>query len=236
TQTQDILTKLSELQEILYASSKRAFLIVFQAMDTGGKDSTIKHVMTGVNPQGCKVASFKVPTPQELAHDCLWRVHREVPPKGYIGIFNRSHYEDVLVTRVHGLISNKMQEKRFKEINDFEKMLHQDGTTILKFFLHISKEEQRERLLERARNPKKHWKFNLNDVKERKYWDRYQKAFQETLEKTSSDFAPWIVVPSNHKWYRNLVVGKFIVKTLEDMDLKYPPPPPGFDFKKIRIE
>ncbi|MFO1520085.1 MAG: polyphosphate kinase 2 family protein [bacterium] len=235
-QTQKLLTKLDNLQELLFASAKRSLLIVLQAMDTGGKDGTIKHVMGGVNPQGCKVASFKVPTPLEASHDFLWRIHREVPPKGYIGIFNRSHYEDVLVTRVHGLISKKEQEKRFKEINDFEKMLQQDGTTVLKFFLHISKEEQRKRLLERARDPKKHWKFNINDVKERKYWDAYQKTFEETIEATSTSHAPWIVVPANNKWYRNYVVGKWVVKTLENLDLKYPPAPAGIDFKKIQIK
>jgi PPK2 family polyphosphate:nucleotide phosphotransferase len=234
--TQKILLKLDSLQELLYASASRALLIVLQAIDTGGKDGTIKHVMSGINPQGCKVASFKVPTPLDRAHDFLWRIHQEVPPKGYIGIFNRSHYEDVLVTRVHGLISKKVQEKRLREINDFEKILHQDGTTILKFFLHISKEEQRQRLIERARDPKKHWKFSVNDLKERKYWDSYQKAFQETLRATSTDYAPWIVVPANHKWYRNLVVGKFVVETLEKMDLKFPPAPSDINFKKLKIK
>jgi PPK2 family polyphosphate:nucleotide phosphotransferase len=234
--TRKVLSKLDDLQELLFANASRALLIVLQAMDTGGKDGTIEHVMSGVNPQGCKVASFKAPTPFELAHDFLWRVHKHVPPKGFIGIFNRSHYEDVLVTRVHGLISKKEQKKRFKEINDFEKMLQQDGTTVLKFFLHISKEEQRRRLLDRAKDPKKHWKFNINDIKERKYWDRYQKTFEETIEETATPHAPWIVVPSNHKWYRNFVVGKFVVNTLEDMRLKYPPPPPGIDFKKIQIK
>lgn len=233
--TQKILSKLDDLQELLYAAASRALLIVLQGIDTSGKDGTIKHVMSGVNPQGCKVASFKVPTPLEASHDFLWRIHQQVPPKGYIGIFNRSHYEDVLVTRVHGLISEKTQEKRFREINDFEKMLHQDGTTVIKFFLHISKEEQRERLLERARDPNKHWKFSINDVKERRFWPQYIKAFEETLEKTSTEHAPWYVVPSNNKWYRNLVVGKTVVETLEDMDLKFPPAPPGINFKKIRI-
>jgi PPK2 family polyphosphate:nucleotide phosphotransferase len=234
-QTQKILSKLDDLQELLYASGSRALLIVLQAMDTGGKDGTISHVMSGVNPQGCKVASFKVPTPLERTHDFLWRVHREVPPKGYIGIFNRSHYEDVLVTRVHGLIDRKVQEKRFGEINHFEQMLNEDGTAVLKFFLHISKEEQRQRLLARAKDPKKHWKFSINDVKERKYWDSYQNAFEETLRATSTSHAPWIVVPANHKWFRNYLVGKFVVNALEEMKLKYPPPPAGIDFKKIQI-
>ncbi len=234
-ETGKILSKLDELQQLLYADASRALLIVLQAMDTGGKDGTIKNVMRNVNPQGCKVASFKVPTPLELSHDFLWRVHQEIPPKGYIGIFNRSHYEDVLVPRVHGTISKKVQKQRFDQINDFERMLSQNGVTLLKFFLHISKEEQRQRLLARARDPQKHWKFNINDIHERKYWDDYQRNFEQIFSATSTKFAPWIVVPANHKWYRNLVVGKFVVKTLKEMDLKFPPPPPGLNLKKLKI-
>lgn len=234
--TQKILADLNELQELLYANANKSLLIVLQAMDAGGKDGTIRHVMSSFNPQGCKVVSFKQPSPQELAHDFLWRVHSEIPPKGYIGIFNRSHYEDVLVTRVHGLISKEEQKRRFKEINQFEHMLSENGVSILKFFLHISKEEQRERLLERVKDPKKHWKFNINDIRERKYWDKYQEAFEKTLEMTSTRHAPWLIVPANNKWYRDLVVGKCIVEALKKMSLKIPPGPPNIDFKKFKIE
>ncbi len=234
--TQKILGKLSKLQERLFASASQSLLIVFQSMDTGGKDGSIKHVMRGFNPQGCKIASFKIPSSLERAHDFLWRVHQEVPPKGYIGIFNRSHYEEVLVTRVHGLISEKVQKKRFQEINDFENLLHKNGTALLKFFLHISKDEQKRRLEERARDPEKQWKFKLNDLNERKFWRQYQKNFEKTIEATSTAHAPWIVVPANHKWYRNLVVGKFTLNALEKMDLKFPPPAPGIDFKKLKIK
>jgi len=234
--TLKLLGKLDDLQQMLYADGRKSLLIVLQAMDTGGKDGTIKHVMRGVNPQGCKVASFKAPTPFEAAHDFLWRVHQQVPPKGNIGIFNRSHYEDVLVTRVHGMIDRKTAEYRYKEINNWEKMLHRNGTTIVKFFLHISKDEQRRRLQDRAKDPKKHWKFSINDLGERKFWSSYQKVFQDTLRATSTDYAPWYVIPANHKWYRNLVVAKIIVDALEDMKLSYPPPPKGVNFKTLRID
>ncbi len=235
-ETEKILGKLDDLQQLLYVDHRHALLIVLQAMDTGGKDGTIKHVMSGVNPVGCRVASFKVPTPVEAAHDFLWRVHQEVPPKGFIGIFNRSHYEDVLVTRVHGMISDKEAKRRFKEINEFESLLKRaNKTTVLKFFLHISKAEQRRRLLARAQDPKKHWKFSLNDLHERKFWPHYQRAYQEAVEATSTEPAPWIIVPSDHKWYRNWVVAKWVVESLEEMKLNYPPPPPGINFKKLRI-
>ena len=233
---QKFLARLDDLQGLLYANAKRALLIVLQAMDTGGKDGTIKHVMSGVNPQGCRVASFKVPTPIEASHDFLWRVHQQVPPKGYIGIFNRSHYEDVLVTRVHKMISRKTQEKRFREINDFEQMLDQDGTSVIKFFLHISKDEQRRRLEARAQDPKKHWKFSINDLKERTFWSDYQKAFEETIEATSTKHAPWVVVPANNKWFRNYVVGRIVVETLDDMKLSWPPGPEDINFKKLKIQ
>jgi len=233
--TLENLAKLDALQGLLYASRKRALLIILQALDTGGKDGTIKRVMSGVNPTGCLVTSFKVPTSLELDHDYLWRVHAAVPPKGYIGIFNRSHYEDVLVTRVHGLVSDKVAERRFEEINQFERYLVKNDTTILKFFLHISKDEQRQRLQERARDPKKHWKFNLGDLKERRLWAKYQRTYQDAIEATSTKHAPWYVVPANHKWYRNWVVSKLIVETLQDMKLKFPPPPPGINFKKIKV-
>jgi PPK2 family polyphosphate:nucleotide phosphotransferase len=229
--TEKYLAKLDQLQELLYASATRALLIVLQGVDTSGKDGTIKHVMSGVNPQGCWVSSFKSPTALELSHDFLWRVHHKVPPKGYIGIFNRSHYEDVLITRVHDQISKKVEKQRYQEINDFEHYLSQNHVTILKFFLHISKDEQRERLQARIRDPQKRWKFNPNDLKERKLWKKYQKVYQDVLDATSTQYAPWYIIPANHKWYRNLVVSKIITETLEGLDLKFPSAPPGVDFK-----
>ncbi len=234
-QTEKILSDLADLQEKLYSNRSRALLIVLQGMDTAGKDGTIRHVMSGVNPQSCQVASFKVPTPEELAHDFLWRIHQKVPSLGTIGIFNRSHYEDVLVTRVHGQISSNVADKRMKEINHFEKLLSSSGTTILKFFLHISKDEQRERLQARIDNPSKRWKFNLNDLVERKKWESYQKVYEDMISKTSTDAAPWHVVPSNHKWYRNWVVGRIVVKALEKMDLRQPPADPSIHFKGLKV-
>ena len=233
-ETQKYVNKLDDLQEKLYADSSKSLLIVLQAMDTGGKDGTIEHVMSSVNPQGCIVASFKVPTPLEMRHDFLWRVHKEAPPMGYIGIFNRSHYEDVLVTRVHNMIDKKTAERRFQEINDFEKLLTQNGTVILKFFLHISKDEQRRRLIARAQDPDKHWKFSINDVKERKFWDQYQECFEDAIENTTTKYAPWVIVPANKKWYRNLVVSKIVFETLNSMKLKYPIPA-GINFKTLKI-
>lgn len=233
--THQTLSQLDELQERLYAGKKHAVLIVLQGMDTGGKDGTIKHVMSGVNPTACEVSSFKVPTEVELSHDYLWRVHQRVPCKGFIGIFNRSHYEDVLVTRVHGLISDKEAGRRFQEINDFERLLVRTGTTILKFFLNISKDEQRKRLEARAHDKQKRWKFSLNDVKERGFWRQYQQAYQEAIDATSTEHAPWYVVPANHKWYRNYVVSKVLIEKLESMDLKFPPAAPGVNFDKIKV-
>ena len=234
-ETRRILSNLDDLQVKLYASKKQAVLMVLQGMDTAGKDGTVKHVMEGVNPTGCVVNSFKVPNAEEMAHDYLWRVHRKTPEKGYIGIFNRSHYEDVLVTRVHGMVSDKEARRRFKEINHFEYLLARNGTVILKFFLHISKEEQRLRLEARAREPHKRWKFSLNDIKERKYWPHYQRVYQEAIQATSTEYAPWYVVPSDNKWYRNWVVGKILIDTLDGMKLKFPPNEPGVDFKKIKV-
>jgi PPK2 family polyphosphate:nucleotide phosphotransferase len=234
--TKGLLEQLSRLQERLYANSAQTLLVVLQGMDTSGKDGTIKHVMSGVNPQGCRVASFKTPMPIELAHDFLWRVHHEVPPKGQIGIFNRSHYEDVLVTRVHGQITEKAAEQRFAHINHFEKLLAQNGTTVLKFFLHISKSEQRKRLEARLRDPEKHWKFNLNDLKERELWSHYQAAHEAAIAATSTEYAPWYVVPADRKWYRNLVVATTVVTALEKMKLKRVPAPGSIDLAKIKIE
>lgn len=231
----ELIEQLRGLQERLYANATRALLIVLQGMDTSGKDGTIKNVMSGVNPQGCRVATFKTPTPLELAHDFLWRVHREAPPKGHIGIFNRSHYEDVLITRVHGLISDKQAKLRLDQIQEFEELLCENGTVVLKFFLHISKDEQRERLEERIRDPEKRWKFNMGDLEERKLWGEYLTAFEDVISATSTDHAPWYVVPANRKWYRDLVVAGAVVATLKDMKLQCPPGPEDVDFHRLKI-
>ena len=231
----ELIEQLRGLQERLYANATQALLIVLQGMDTSGKDGTIKNVMSGVNPQGCRVATFKTPTSLELAHDFLWRVHREAPPKGHIGIFNRSHYEDVLITRVHGLISDKQAKLRLDQIQEFEELLCENGTVVLKFFLHISKDEQRERLEERIRDPEKRWKFNVGDLEERKLWDEYMTAFEDVISATSTDHAPWYIVPANRKWYRDLVVADTVVATLDDMKLQCPPGPKDVDFDRLKI-
>jgi PPK2 family polyphosphate:nucleotide phosphotransferase len=234
-ETENHISRVSRLQERLYGNSSRALLIVLQGMDTSGKDGTIKNVMSGVNPQGCKVVAFKTPSTQELAHDFLWRVHREVPAKGFIGIFNRSHYEDVLITRVHGWVSKAVVQRRYNQIKEFEEMLTENGTSILKFFLHISKDEQKERLEERIHDPEKRWKWNSGDLEERELWDDYMQAFEDVMSATSTEAAPWYIVPSNRKWYRNLVVADRIAQALEAMKLKTPPPPDGVDFAKLKI-
>ncbi len=233
--TAQLTGRLGELQERLYANGDRSVLIVLQGMDTSGKDGTIKSVMSGVNPQGCRVATFKTPSSQERARDFLWRVHHEVPPKGHIGIFNRSHYEDVLITRVHGWVSHKVAKQRFTQIKAFEDLLYENGTVVLKFFLHISKDEQKERLEARIRDPEKRWKFDEGDVEERKMWNEYMRAFEDVLSATSTEHAPWYVVPANRKWYRNLVVASTIVDALNRLKLKLPPEPAGIDFKTLRI-
>jgi PPK2 family polyphosphate:nucleotide phosphotransferase len=235
TITAQLIGRLDEMQERLYANGDRAVLIVLQGMDTSGKDGTIKSVMSGVNPQGCKVVSFKAPSPEELSHDFLWRVHQKAPSKGQIGIFNRSHYEDVLITRVHGLVSDKIVKQRFNQIKEFEELLHENGTTVLKFFLHISKDEQKARLEERIRNPEKRWKFNEGDLEERKLWKNYMEAFEDMMAATSTDHAPWYVVPANRKWYRNFVVADRVVDALEGMKLKTPPTPSGINFDTLKI-
>ncbi|MBA3757065.1 MAG: polyphosphate kinase 2 family protein [Nitrosomonas sp.] len=234
--TEKLIGRLSELQERLYANSNRALLIVLQGMDTSGKDGTIKHVMSGVNPQGCKVVTFKTPSVEELGHDFLWRVHQKAPAKGQIGIFNRSHYEDVLITRVHGLISDKVVKQRFDQIKEFEELLSENGTLILKFFLHISKEEQKKRLEERINNPEKRWKFNEGDLDERKLWKNYIGAFEAMMTATSTDQSPWHIVPANHKWHRNLIIADRVVNALEGMKLKTPPLPAGINFDTLKIE
>ena len=218
--------ELAVLQDRLWAESSRALLVVLQGLDASGKDGTIKHVFRGVNPQGTTVSSFKQPTPEEQAYDFLWRVHRRVPPAGEIGIFNRSHYEDVLVVRVHGLVPEKVWRQRYERINDFERLLHHGGTTVVKLFLHVSYEEQGARLRKRLEEPDKRWKARAGDFVERRRWDDYQAAYTEAVERTSTDAAPWYVVPSDHKWYRNWVVSQILLHTLEAMDPRYPDPPP----------
>jgi PPK2 family polyphosphate:nucleotide phosphotransferase len=220
----DLNKSLEELQEMLYAESKHKVLIVLQGMDTSGKDGTIRHVFEGVNPQGVKVASFKVPTQEELDHDYLWRVHKRTPGRGEITIFNRSHYEDVLVVRVNELVPRPVWQRRYEQINAFEKTLAEEGTTILKFFLHISKKEQKERLLDRLQEPHKQWKFSLGDLKTRARWNDYQLAYQDVLNLTSTEWAPWYIVPSDKKWYRNLVVASVLVDTLKSLGIHYPEP------------
>lgn len=221
--------RLRNLQELLYAEGKHKLLIVLQATDTGGKDGVIRHVFRGVNPQGVKVANFKVPTPKELAHDYLWRIHQHTPGSGEIAIFNRSHYEDVLVVRVHELVSQEVWERRYDHINAFERMLADEGTTILKFYLHISKEEQRARLQSRLDTPEKQWKFNVGDLRDRALWDDFAAAYEDMLSKTSTPWAPWYVVPADRKWYRNLVIGTTLVETLTNLDMAYPDPEDNLD-------
>ncbi|MFZ5818465.1 MAG: polyphosphate kinase 2 family protein [Chloroflexota bacterium] len=216
--------ELEALQEMLYAQRKHKLLVVLQGMDTGGKDGVIRHVFEGVNPQGVRVAGFKAPTPVELDHDYLWRVHPQVPGRGEIVIFNRSHYEDVLVVRVHGLVPKKVWSRRYAHINAFEKTLAEEGTTILKFFLHISPQEQKERLLARLQDPTKHWKYNPGDLKERQLWKDYTRAYEDALARTSTAHAPWYVIPSDKKWYRNWVIANILIKTLKDLNVTYPAP------------
>lgn len=220
--SEKLCARLGELQDVLYAEHRWKLLIILQGMDTSGKDGTIRHVMGGVDPLGVRVISFKKPSDEELDHDFLWRVHSKVPGRGEIAIFNRSHYEDVLVVRVHKLVPEKVWRKRYGQINDFEEMLAKNDTVILKFFLHISKDEQRQRLQERVDDPKKRWKFQKGDIDERKLWDDYMEAYEEAVEKTSTDFAPWHVVPSNAKWYRNYVIASILVKRLEALKMKLP--------------
>jgi PPK2 family polyphosphate:nucleotide phosphotransferase len=217
--------RLRDLQEVLWAEGKHSLLIVLQATDAGGKDGTIKHVFRGVNPQGCRVTSFKVPTEEELDHDFLWRVHKAVPRRGQIGIFNRSHYEDVLVVRVEALAPEEVWRQHYEQINHFEKLLADAGTTILKFFLHISREEQKERFEERLEDPTKSWKFSRGDLEKRQRWDDYVLAYEEALSRCSTPSAPWHIIPADHKWYRNLVISQIIVEALEALDMHYPPVP-----------
>ena len=214
--------KLETLQELMFAEHKQKVLVVLQAMDTGGKDGAIRRVFDRVNPAGVRVASFKAPTQEELDHDYLWRVHKQVPGKGELVVFNRSHYEDVLVVRVHNYVPPEVWSKRFDQINEFERNLAENGTTILKFYLHIDMEEQKERLQARLDDPTKRWKFRLGDLEERKLWPEYMKAFEDVLSKTSTEYAPWYIVPANRKWFRDLVISSVLVDTLEGLKMKYP--------------
>ena len=226
------INKMSELQDKLYAQDKFSLLIVFQAMDAAGKDGTIKHVMSGLNPQGTQVYSFKQPSSTELDHGYLWRINNALPERGRIGIFNRSHYEEVLVVRVHNLIvnqkipdkfkNNKIWELRYKQINDFEKYLYENGTIILKFFLHVSKDEQKKRFLKRIDDKAKNWKFSMGDIEERKFWNEYQKAYQEAISATSKKHSPWYVIPADKKWFSRLAVSQVIVETMKKLKPAYP--------------
>lgn len=219
----DVLHRLQGLQERLYADGGQSLLVVLQAIDAGGKDGTIKHVFRGLNPAGCKVVSFKVPSEEERSHDFLWRVHTKAPARGEVVVFNRSHYEDVLVVRVHDLVPEDVWRPRYDFINDFEANLAASGTRIVKLYLHISKEEQAERLQARLDDPSKQWKFRKGDLDDRALWDDYIAAFEEAITRTSTDCAPWYVVPADRKWYRNWAVSRILVETLEDMDPQYPP-------------
>ncbi len=216
--------RLFKLQERLFAEHKLSLLVVLQAMDTGGKDGTITHVIGGMNPQAVRITAFKQPTPQEKRHGFLWRIRRNLPESGFVGIFNRSHYEDVLVARVHGLAPPEIIERRYGVINRFEKDVTKGKTTIIKLCLHISYEEQRQRLLDRLRNPDKHWKFNQHDIDERAYWDDYQSAYSLAIDRCSTRWAPWYVIPANDKDYRNWAVARILIETLEEMDPQYPHP------------
>jgi PPK2 family polyphosphate:nucleotide phosphotransferase len=228
------LEELADLQYRLYAESRRSLLVVLQAIDAGGKDGTIKHVMSGLNPQGVDVTSFKVPEGAEKRHDYLWRIHQAVPEWGKIGIFNRSHYEDVLVVRVHGLAPKPVWSSRYGQINDFERMLSDSGVRIVKFLLYISKEEQAARFRDRLDDKSKNWKFSPADLKERQFWDEYTAAYEDMLRKCSTKYAPWYLIPANHKWFRNLAVSQILRDTLNSMDLKFPKPAAGS--KKIRFK
>ncbi len=229
--------ELAQMQEIFWADDRYSLLIILQASDAAGKDGAIRHVMSGINPQGCKVSSFKAPSKEELDHNYLWRHYKELPERGQIGIFNRSHYENVLVTKVHpeyilgenlpeinsiDKINEKFWAKRYRQINDFEKEISENGTHILKFFLNVSKKEQKQRFLDRLNNPDKNWKFSSSDMKEREYWNEYRKAFEDMLNNTSTKYAPWYVIPADNKWFSRMAIGEIIVKKLRSLNLKFP--------------
>jgi len=224
--------KLRDLQYLMYAEGRRSLLICLQGRDAAGKDGTINHVLGAMNPQGCTVTGFKVPSKEEAAHDFLWRYHKAAPARGQVAIFNRSHYEEVLVQRVHNMVPKKIWSKRYEHINDFERMLCENGTHILKFYLHIDPEEQLERFRQRIDDPARHWKISDADYAERPYWDAYTEAFEAALEKCSTKHAPWFIIPSNHKWFRNLAISRIVTETLDALDMKFPEP--TVDINEIR--
>jgi PPK2 family polyphosphate:nucleotide phosphotransferase len=224
--------KLRDLQYLMYAEDKRSLLICLQGRDAAGKDGTIKHVLGAMNPQGCTVTGFKVPSSEEAAHDFLWRCHKVAPGRGQVAIFNRSHYEDVLVVRVHDLVPKKVWSKRYKQINDFERMLYDNGTHILKFYLHIDPDEQLERFKKRIDDPTRHWKISDGDYAERPFWDAYTQAFEVALEKCSTEHAPWFIIPANHKWFRNLAISRIVAEVLEGFGMEFPAP--SVDINEIR--
>ena len=233
-QFRELQLQLQNLQKILYAQNKHKVLVVMQAMDTGGKDGCIKHVFSHIDPQGIHVRSFKKPSEEELSYDFLWRIHNKVPHRGQLVIFNRSHYEDIIAVRVKKLFPDEVWQRRQQHVVDFERMLAEEGTTIVKIFLHISKEEQKERLEARLENPRKHWKFNPDDLADRARWDEFMKAYEDVIGKTSTDFAPWYIVPADRKWYRNLCVARIMLDTLGKLDMRLPEI--DWDPKTIRIE
>jgi PPK2 family polyphosphate:nucleotide phosphotransferase len=237
-QTKPILEKnfqrMAQLQYLLYAENKHAILVVLQAMDAGGKDSTIRTVMGPMNPQSCTVTAFKAPTGEELAHDFLWRIHRYVPRKGEVRIFNRSHYEDVLIVRIHNLVPKSIWSKRYEQINNFEKLLVENDIHVIKLFLHISKGEQYKRFKERLEDPTKHWKAEPADFAERKYWDEYTRAYEDVLTQCSTAYAPWYVIPANKKWFRNLAISAIMVETMSGLKMKFPEP--RYDVSKLRLK
>ncbi len=232
--TEGHLEELRGLQDLLYADRRYALLVVLQGLDAAGKDGTISHIFSGVNPQGCQVSAFKEPTPEEQGHDFLWRVHRAVPERGLIGIFNRSHYEDVLVARVHNLVPKSVWEARYDQINEFEKELDENGVRILKFFVHISKEEQLRRFQARLDDPTKNWKLSPADFRERERWDDYMAAYEDALTRCSTKYASWYVIPADHKWFRNFAIGAIVNEGLRRMKLRYPPP--KFDLSSVRLK
>ena len=225
TQFDGLVTQIADFQERLYAEEKRSLLLVLQGIDAAGKDGTVKHVLRGTNPSGVRVYSFRQPTSEEAAHDFLWRYHHATPADGMIHVFNRSHYEDVLVVRVKDLAPEELWRSRYDSINDFERMLVREGTTILKFFLHISRERQLEKFRERLERPRKYWKWSDNDIKEREHWDEYQRAYEDAINATSTPWAPWYVVPADHRWFRNYVVARVLAAMLGAMNPQFPEPP-----------
>ncbi len=222
--TEQNIARLDELQYLMYAEHRRALLVVLQGMDGAGKDGTIRHVMRGLNPQGCRVTSFKAPSTEEADHDFLWRVHRAVPPSGEVAIFNRSHYEDVLAARVRKLVPKNVWTRRYDHINGFEQLLTDSSVVVVKFFLHISKDEQRRRFEERLRDPTKQWKLSPSDFEDRKHWDDYVAAYEDVLTRCSTSDAPWLIVPADKKWFRNFAVSRILVETLEALDMRFPKP------------